>query len=299
MNLFRRLFPTGQQRQDAAKARQIIETAFQKSREPRGCLEAAASGADIRSRLFSVVDRLEAEMGQLVIAYAEKEGVLMTHPRLTQELRKRPDGQVLDPAITLCFITPTAITRLNADWPSRVASYQSRANTDELISEKATLLTAYVIHNLGVGAEVAREVLKDTRETDEAQELSVKLEEACLWYRLLDELAHTNIPDHRSRFMDFFEDNLAHQLALLGAEPKTICATFSARSQEYGPYREWVSKDTEKMAGTLFWNAAKRVGEPIGFERHVLFTQTFGTLFLGRVERASVRELLTGNRRPA
>jgi hypothetical protein len=95
--------------------------------------------------------------------------------------------------------------------------------------------------------------------------------------------------------MDFFEDNLAHLLALLGAEPKTICATLAARSEEYGLYREWVSKDTDQMAGTLFWNAAKCVGAPIGFERHFLFTLMFGTLFLGRLQRALVRELLTGN----
>src|ERR1700730_7054322 len=106
MSLFRRLFATRQQHQDAEQARQIIENAVRKSREPKGCFVAATSGADRRSQLFSVVDRLEREMGQLVIAYAEKEGVLMTHPRLTDELRKRPDGQVLDHAITLCFVTP-------------------------------------------------------------------------------------------------------------------------------------------------------------------------------------------------
>jgi hypothetical protein len=76
MSLFGRIFQTRQQRRDAKQS----------------CAEAAASGADTRSRLFSVVDRLEAEMGQLVIAFAQKEGVLMTHPRLTEELHKLPDG---------------------------------------------------------------------------------------------------------------------------------------------------------------------------------------------------------------
>jgi len=66
MGVLGRLLLSRQQRQDAEKARQIIEAAFIESREPRSCAEAAASGADIRRRLFSVVDRLEAEMGQLV-----------------------------------------------------------------------------------------------------------------------------------------------------------------------------------------------------------------------------------------
>ena len=299
MSIFQRFFPTKQQRQDAEKARQIIEAAFLKSREPRGCAVSAARGAETRSRLFSVVDRLETEMGQLVIAYAQQEGVLMTHPRLSQELSKFPDGELLERAVFLCFITPSAVAQLNADWPGRVAGYQSRPNTDELISEKATLLTAYVVHNLGVGTEVSREVLKGAREITDEQELAVKLEETCLWYRVIDELAYLNIPDQRSRFMGFFEDNLAHLLALMGVEAETICATLSARSAEYGPYREWVSGDTDKMAGTLLWNASKRVGAPIGFERHFLFTQMFGTLFLEGVKGASVGELLTGINRPA
>lgn len=298
MGLFGRFFPSRQQRRDAEQARQIIDTAIRKSREPKPCAEAAASGADTRSRLFSVVDRLEGEMGQLVIAFAEREGELMTHPRLTEELRKRPDGEILESAITLCFITPNAIERLNADWPERVAIYRSHPNTDELIGEKATVLAAYVVHNLGVGTEVSKEVLKETRVIAEDQELVVKIEEACLWYRLVDELAYLHLPEHRNRFMDFFEDNLAHLLGLQGAEPQALCGTLSPRSNEYGPYREWVSKDVDKMAGTLFWNAAKHIGEPLGLERHFLFTQTFGVLFLRRVERALIYELLSGKQRP-
>lgn len=296
MGVLGRLLLSRQQRQDAEKARHMIEAAFIELREPRSCAEAAASGADIRRRLFSVVDRLEAEMGQLVIAYAQREGVLMTHPRLTQELQKLSDGELLNRSIFLCFITPAATVRLNADWPGQVAGYRSRPNTDELIHEKATVLTAYVVHNLGVGIEVSKEVLKAVNEINPDQEISSKLEEACLWYRLIDELAYRDIPEQRDRFMDFFEGSLAHLLALLGAEPKTICATLRYRSEEYGSYREWVSKDPDEMAGTLFWNAAKRVGTPIGFERHHLFTLMFGTLFLGRVQRAFVRELLTGHK---
>jgi hypothetical protein len=223
----------------------------------------------------------------------------MTHPRLTEELQKLPDGEILESAINLCFITPSAIDRLNADWPERVTSYRSRPNTDELIGEKATVLTAYVVHNLGVGTEVSKEVLKGTREVTEDQELLVKIEEACLWYRLVDELAYLHLLEHRNRFMDFFEDNLAQLLALQGVEPQALCGTFSARSNEYGPYREWVSKDLDKMASTLFWNAAKHIGAPLGLERHFLFTETFGMLFLKRVERALVYELLTGKPRPA
>jgi hypothetical protein len=293
MGVLGRLLGSRQRRRDAERARQIIEAAFLKSREPKTCAEAAASGADTRDRLLIVVDEIEKETGDLSIVFAAD--ATLIDPRLIQMLERRPDGELLRLAIDSCFINPNAVQYVNEQWPATVERHQSRPNTDELIREKATILTAYVVHNLGAGVEVAKDVLKDSRGINEDQELSVKLEEACLWYRLIDELAYIHIPGDRSRFMDFFEEDLAHLLALLGAEPGTICTTLSARSEEYGPYREWVSGDPDKMAGTLFWNAAKRVGAPIGFERHFLFTQMFGTLFLDRVERALIRELLTGN----
>jgi hypothetical protein len=40
-------------------------------------------------------------MGHLLIAYAEKEGMLVTHPGLSQELSKFPDGEVLERAVFL------------------------------------------------------------------------------------------------------------------------------------------------------------------------------------------------------
>ncbi len=45
-------------------------------------------------------------------------------------------------------------------------------------------------------------------------------------------------------------------------------------------------------------NAAKHVGVPIGFERHFMYTTTFGILFLMRVNQALVYELLTGKEKP-
>jgi hypothetical protein len=37
MCLFRKLFPSGQQRGDAEQAREIIERALRESRQPKGC----------------------------------------------------------------------------------------------------------------------------------------------------------------------------------------------------------------------------------------------------------------------
>jgi broad specificity phosphatase PhoE len=59
MSVFERLFGSRQQRRDAERARQIIEAAFLKSREPKTCAEAAASGADTRDRLLTVVEEIE------------------------------------------------------------------------------------------------------------------------------------------------------------------------------------------------------------------------------------------------
>ena len=221
----------------------------------------------------------------------------MTHPLLTEELRERPDGDLLESAISLCFITPNAIERLNALWPERVASYRSRSNTDDIVREKATVLTAYVVHNLGVAVEASRDVLKDERDITEDQEIIVKIEEAALWYRLIDELSYVQFPEQRLRFMSFFEDNLSNVLALQGAEPETITATMAARSEEYAQYRDWVACDNQSVAGTLLWNAAKHIAVPLGCEHDPIFTTLFAERFINRVVQAMVYELLTGKQR--
>ena len=65
------------------------------------------------------------------------------------------------------------------------------------------------------------------------------------------------------------------------------------RSEEYARYREWTA-DVDRMAGTLLWKASKHVGGPFGLECRFMFTTMFGILFLGRVKRTLVYELLTG-----
>jgi len=46
MSLLRRFFPSKQQREIAEQAREMIEAAVRKSREPMGCAAAAAFGAE-------------------------------------------------------------------------------------------------------------------------------------------------------------------------------------------------------------------------------------------------------------
>ena len=130
----------------------------------------------------------------------------------------------------------------------------------------------------------------------EEQELLVKCEEAALWYRSIDEYAYKLIREFSSLFVDYFLDILAQQLSLQGASPKLICRTMVERSEEYARYREWTA-EIDRMAGTLLWKASKHVGGPLGLECHFMFTTVFGTLFLMRVGRALVYELLTGNKK--
>jgi hypothetical protein len=56
MSVFRRFFPNKQQRQRVEQARQMIEHAIRKPREPKGCAASAESGADLRDRLLAVVE---------------------------------------------------------------------------------------------------------------------------------------------------------------------------------------------------------------------------------------------------
>lgn len=300
MSLFRRLLPNAQRRRETAKAIESFERALCESTKPRGCAKSAELGADIRGRLLTVVNEIEERTGQPAIIFAA-DGTLID-PRLIEALSKRSDdGEVLRLSISSCFVNHQQRQYVNETWPTTVAQYHCHPNSGEVIHKKATLLAAFVVHNLNV-AEEAREQLKAVgfqgveQSLTEEQELLVKCEEAALWYRIIDELAYGLIREFRTLFVDLFMDTVADQLGLQGASPKLICRTMVERSKEYAQYLEWTA-DVDHMAGTLLWKASKHVGGPFGLERNFMFTTVFGTLFLMRVERALVYELLTGNKR--
>jgi hypothetical protein len=291
----RRFFPNRQQRLDAAKARQIIEDAWRKSREPKGCAESVKSGAEIRDHLLSLVDEIEEETGEPGIIFAADK--TLVHPRLIEALEKRQhDGELLRLAIDSCFVNPNFARYMNETWATTVKRYRCRPNNEDLIREKACILALFVVHNLGTAIAV-RNALATTKNEclTEEQQTIIKIEEAACWYRVIDELAYRFIREHRPLFADFFAANLAKQLALQGAPPSFICRTMTARSEEYARYREWATDDINGMAKTLLWNAAKHVAVPLGFEPDILVAAMFGTEFVERVKRALVYELLTGN----
>ena len=298
MSLFRRFFPTAQERRDAEQAREIIEHALRKSREPKGCTKSAEFGADIRDRLLTLVEEIEKETGRLAVIFAAD--VTLTDPRLIEALHKRgDDGELLKLSIGSCFVNPNATHYVNESWPATVKRYQSRQNSNESINEKATVLAAFVVHNLDAAIEARKELNAAgfngaEQELTQEQIILLKVEEAACWHRVIDELAHRFISEHSPLFTDYFLDKVARLLALQGVPPDLICRTMAERSQEYGQYREWCSSDDSRMAGTLLWNAGKRVGVPVGLERHFTFIVIFGTLFLTRLKRALVYELLTG-----
>jgi hypothetical protein len=297
MTIFRRLFPTAQERRAAELARQMIED-LRESRKPVGCARSAEWGADIRDRLLTLADQVEKDTGKPAIVFAA-DGRLI-NPALIEALSKLSyDGEILRLSIGSCFVHPQETQNINETWPTTVKQYHGRPNSDEVIHEKATLLAGFVAHNLNVTVEACEQLkaagFQGVEQTlTEEQELLVKCEEAALWYRSIDEYAYALIREFSSLFVDYFLDTLTQHLGLQGASPKLICRTMVERSKEYAQYREWTA-DVDRMAGTLLWNASKHVGGPFGLECHLMFTMLFGTLFLMREKRALVYEFLTGN----
>jgi hypothetical protein len=286
MGLFDKLFGR-RSSPEAEQAKAIIRRAWEDSRKPQGAYKAATTGAQIRERFFTVVEEVEAKLGGPAIGVASTEGVLMVHPQLEEELRKQPDADALEVALTHCFITSDARRRLNESWPSQVARYRGKANSDDTLREKSGLLAAYVVNNLDA-AEMAES------ETSDEQDCIVRVEEAAVWYRVLDELAFRFIRGQRDLFMDFLQDDLALNLALLGSSPDLIDETMAARSREYAEYRQWVPAENAGAKGTLLWEAAKHFGEPIGLNTHPVFLLQFGTRLLEKLENALIGDLLVG-----
>jgi hypothetical protein len=316
----------------------MIRKAWEDSRKPQGAYKAATTGAQIRDRFFTVVEEVEAKLGGLAIGIASAEGVLMVHPKLKEELRKQPDADVLEVALTYCFVTTDSRRRLNESWPSQVARYRGKANSDETLREKSGLLAAYVVNNLDAtdpaalaeahekmrkitgaiqrrnafirapyamdspiprhSSRINPELLEESDmakgETSDEQDCIVRVEEAAVWYRVLDELAFRFIRGQRDIFMDFLQDDLARNLALLGSSPDLIDGTMAARSREYAEYRQWVPAENASEKGTLLWEAAKHVGEPIGLNEHPVFLLQFGIRLLKKLENALIGDLLVG-----
>lgn len=286
MGLFDKLFGR-RASPEAERAKAIIRKAWENSQKPQGAYKAATTGAQIRDRFFTVVEEVEATLGGPAIGVASAEGVLMVHPKLEEELRKQPDADVLEVALTHCFVTTDARRRLNESWPSQVARYRGKVNSDETLREKSGLLAAYVVNNLDA-AEMAES------ETSDEQDCTIRVEEAAVWYRVLDELAFRFIRGQRDIFMDFLQDDLALNLALLGSSPDLIDGTMAARSREYAEYRQWVPAENAGAKGTLLWEAAKHVGEPIGLNAHPVFLLQFGTRLLEKLNGVLVGDLLVG-----
>lgn len=286
MGLFDKLFGR-RASPEAEQVKAIMRKAWENSGKPQGAYKAATTGAEIRDRFFAVIEEVEAKLGSPAIGIASAEGVLMVHPKLEEELRKQPDADVLEVALTHCFITTDGRRRLNESWPSQVVRYRGKANSDETLREKSGLLAAYVVNNLDA-AEMAES------ETSDEQDCIVRVEEAAIWYRVLDELAFRFVRGQRDIFMDFLQDDLALNLALLGSSPDLIDQTMAARSREYAEYRQWVPAENAGAKGTLLWEAAKHVGEPIGLNAHPVFLLQFGTRLLERLNDALVGDLLVG-----
>jgi hypothetical protein len=129
-------------------------------------------------------------------------------------------------------------------------------------------------------------------ETSDEQNYMMQIEQAAVWYRLLDELTFRFLRGQRELFSDILADHLALNLALMGSPPDLINETMVARSREYADYREWLADDKKSPTGTLLWEAAKHVGKPIGLNKNAFFIMFFTHAILRKISRASVHELL-------
>lgn len=136
-------------------------------------------------------------------------------------------------------------------------------------------------------------------ETTDQQDRMLEIEEAAIWYRVLDELAFRFIPEQRPLFVDYLQDDLAFHLAILGGQPDAINEVMFLRSQEYAGYREWVPAENQGFGGTLLWEAAKHVGESIGLQMHPVFLTQFTMQFLEKLDLGAIQELLVGKEHTA
>ena len=144
MHLFQKLF-SGKYNRDAAMPNHIIEEAL-------SSLQSATIGANTRQRVFSIIEMVEAGDQPASRRYRSRYGGADDiHPKLIEEIRKRPDGQQLSGRSIFAFQRRQRGRLLNAKWPARVAKYKYTKNTEEILREKAVILATFVSYNLDAG----------------------------------------------------------------------------------------------------------------------------------------------------
>jgi hypothetical protein len=265
--------------------------------KPQGTYKAAVFGARIRSRLFQIIDEVQAEIGMQPIALSSDGTTLLTRPELDKRLKKESDCNMLELALLTAIQTLGLVRWFNEQWPSAVEKYRGRQNTPDLLREKARSLASYILNNL-VAGQVYKGIYPGESELSLGEDYSTQLEEAACWCRIVDELAQRGLgPGTQTHLLAaYIQDQLAYLLALRGvASPDTICNTMAARTDEYGRYQKWLREGGEPpYAGTLLWEAAKHIGYPLGCDKDAIFHAAFVEAFVDRVTRAPIFELLTG-----
>ncbi len=218
----------------------------------------------------------------------------MTHPALEEELRKQPDGQLLENAIVTCFPAPDSARRVVETWPSYVRTFSKKDNSQSILMDKSSLLVSYVFHNSDITAEVYNSIAPNAGWLDHDHG-NTKLEEAACWFRVVAVLSRQSLGEEHKLFIRSFASSLAHFLALEGFDPDEICSLLAARSSEYRDYKYWMPEHGGDGAGTLLWEAGKNIEKATGMPMLPLFPAHFCHFFLQRFKKAMIQELLCGN----
>ncbi len=254
-------------------------------KKPQGLTRMAVMGAETRCQLVDVIEKFEAETGRSVFLLTDTaEGVvrMFVDRELNELIQKSPYGELLHLALFTAF--PTLDRQITENWSAIVETYHAQPTTKDLLFEKADRLSHYIILKLDIAPRLYTVLYENGPELSDEQRQLVKLEEAAVWFRVIDEMAHWCFRSKRPFFMDYFEDALAYHLAMQGASPDAISTTIEDRMNEYGPYRKWVSGGDEPAAGTLLWEAGKHLQAALGVGRHALFQVYFADWFLKSVK---------------
>lgn len=260
-----------------------------------GAYDIAVLGAQTYRRFFGLLMEFEAKCGRpYTIDTAENR--VHFNPKLIEAIRAQPDVDALESALPFCLRTEEDRDRFNGEWPSRVASYRGKNNSPPVLEQKGALLGVHVAINLD-SALLASTICQVEISYD--QRSIMQVEEAFVWYRVLDEMATHFLHDQSDLLLPALAGELTFRLALMGSAPDLICETMGERSREYSKYGQWLPAKDEGAKGTLLWEAGKHVGAPIGLNEDPAFLMPFSHRLLEKLSHLSLYELLLGKSPPA
>ena len=290
MDIWGRLFR--RRREAEAAFYRSLGAAEERVKTPISMREAAEKGAKIRAELEHIISQVEAKIGAPAYVLEGDEQELMVSGQLEEAISRHHDAARLRPAFSAMFATRESKRTLVDSWNSGVDEFLGKANSRDILKDKATIFAIYIINQYDIPCLILTPNVKPS-ELDDVTVAELKQEAAWSWLRIIDQLSYRFLSQYRDLFVDYLEEKLAYTLALQGCSVSAVLLHARERTIEYASVRDWILDPPHEDRG-LLWLMGRYAIAALGAVPTEAAIRAHVELFLKALDQAQPRSLLTG-----